>query len=172
MKSTIIILSLLFVCACDYSVQSANINGNPALTASQYINYSESTHRQELSHYIGVDPVRTEWCAAFVNAVLGESGMVNLFDLNSKTPLMARGFLDWGTPVTVAGPGDLLIFPRGNQGWQGHVGFWMGTIIQDNVAYYQVLGGNQNNKVSIKLYRVSTVISIRRNSWYTFYHSE
>ena len=30
----------------------------------------ERTDRAELAAYVGVDPVRTEWCAAFVNAVM------------------------------------------------------------------------------------------------------
>ena len=160
MKNTLLILSLVFLCACDYSVESANAHSNPALTASQYINYSENTHRAELAAYIGVDPKRTEWCAAFVNAVLTESGIPN--NILHKYPYAARSFLEWGVAVKEPTPGDLIIFPRGNISWQGHVGFYLSTTIINNTEYYYILGGNQSNKVSIDLYRATRALGIRR----------
>ena len=160
MKNTLLILSLVFLCACDYSVESANAHSNPALTASQYINYSENTHRSELAAYIGVDPKRTEWCAAFVNAVLTESGIPN--NILHKYPYAARSFLEWGVAVKEPTPGDLIIFPRGNISWQGHVGFYLSTTIINNTEYYYILGGNQSNKVSIDLYRATRALGIRR----------
>jgi len=162
MKNTLLILSLVFLCACDYSVESANAHSNPALTASQYINYSENTHRSELAAYIGVDPKRTEWCAAFVNAVLTESGIPN--NILHKYPYAARSFLEWGVAVKEPTPGDLIIFPRGNISWQGHVGFYLSTTVINNTEYYYILGGNQSNKVSIDLYRASAALGIRRYS--------
>ena len=162
MKNTLLFLSLVFLCACDYSVESANAHSNPALTASQYINYSENTHRAELAAYIGVDPKRTEWCAAFVNAVLTESGIPN--NILHEYPYAARSFLEWGTAIGTPYPGDLIIFPRGNEGWQGHVGFYLSTTIINNIKYYYILGGNQRNKVSIDLYRASTAIGMRHYS--------
>ena len=161
MKNILLFLSLIFLCACDYSVESANAHSNPALTASQYINYSENTHRSELAAYIGVDPKRTEWCAAFVNAVLTESGIPN--NTLHMHPYAARSFLDWGTTVKTPIPGDLIIFPRGNISWQGHVGFYLSTTIINNIEYYYILGGNQSNKVSIDLYRSSKLLGIRRS---------
>ena len=160
MKNTLLILSLVFLCACDYSVESANAHSNPALTASQYINYSENTHRSELAAYIGVDPKRTEWCAAFVNAVLTESGIPN--NILHEYPYAARSFLEWGVAVKEPTPGDLIIFPRGNISWQGHVGFYLSTTIINNTEYYYILGGNQSNKVSINLYQATRALGIRR----------
>jgi len=137
---------------------------NPALNAFQYINYSEKTHRQELKEFIGVDPRRTEWCAAFVNAVLEESGIESNKD--HAYPLTARAYLDWGQAVSKKDiePGDIVVFPRGNEGWQGHVGFYVRTQIVNGVEYYYILGGNQNNKVSLELYRASRALGIRRQS--------
>ena len=160
MKNTLLILSLVFLCACDYSVESANAHSNPALTASQYINYSENTHRSELAAYIGVDPKRTEWCAAFVNAVLTESGIPN--NILHEYPYAARSFLEWGVAVKEPTPGDLIIFPRGNISWQCHVGFYLSTTIINNTEYYYILGGNQSNKVSINLYQATRALGIRR----------
>jgi len=136
--------------------------GNPTIKAIQYINFSEHTHRAELKEFIGVDPVRTEWCAAFVNAVLEESEIESNND--HKYPLTARAFLDWGEKVSRddIASGDLVVFPRGNQGWQGHVGFYLKTQVINGVEYYLILGGNQDNKVSIVPYRASSALGIRR----------
>ena len=137
---------------------------NPALKAASYIGYNERTHRAELRELTGVDPVRTEWCAAFVNSVLEETGIPSNKD--HKYPLTARAFLDWGTTVSKENiePGDIVIFPRGSQGWQGHVGFYLRTVVSGGNTYYQILGGNQNNKVSIELYPARKALGIRRHS--------
>jgi len=137
---------------------------SPAYKAAQYLNYHERTNRSELREYTGVDPVRTEWCAAFVNAVLEESGVTS--NNGHRYPLTARAFLDWGTRVTAEDikPGDIVIFPRGNQGWQGHVGFYLRTVRINGLDYYYILGGNQSNKVSIVTYRANKALGIRRQA--------
>jgi len=136
---------------------------NPTRLAVSFLNFGERTHRQELKEFTGVDPVRTEWCAAFVNAVLRESGIPGSESV-SRHPLLARSFLKWGDSVDTPKSGDLIVFPRGNASWQGHVGFYMGTVEVGGVEYYRILGGNQNNEVSIELYPVSRAIDIRRES--------
>jgi uncharacterized protein (TIGR02594 family) len=138
-------------------------NGNPTIKAIQYVGLTERQDRQELKELTGVDPVRTEWCAAFVNAVLEESKIPSNND--HKYPLTARAFLDWGQKVSIADiqPGDIVVFPRGNQGWQGHVGFYLKTEIINGVHHYLILGGNQSNKVSIVPYRASRALGIRRH---------
>jgi|TARA_R110001606_G_scaffold158869_1_gene302743 uncharacterized protein (TIGR02594 family) len=164
MKHLILLFAALSISACSADEPKIKIklkSNNPALTASQYINYSESTHRTELKELMAVDPKRMEWCAAFVNAVLDESGIQS--NRTHKYPFTARAFLDWGIPVTEPQPGDLVIFPRGNQGWQGHVGFYLSTISINGVEYYHVLGGNQSNKVSIEMFRANKSLGIRRN---------
>ena len=137
---------------------------NPAIKAIQYINFTERTHRQELKELTGVDPVRTEWCAAFVNAVLEES-QIPTTDAHAY-PLTARAILDWGQKISKQDikPGDIVVFPRGNSSWQGHVGFYLKTLEINGVEYYMILGGNQSNKVSIVPYRASKALGIRRES--------
>jgi uncharacterized protein (TIGR02594 family) len=130
---------------------------NPVYLAVQYNGMHERTDRAELKELLDVDPVRTEWCAAFINAVLEESGIVSNND--HKYPFTARAFLDWGQGIQ---PGDLVVFPRGNQGWQGHVGFYLKTQEINGVEYYYILGGNQDNRVSIISYRASKALGIRR----------
>ena len=77
-------------------------------------------------------------------------------------PLTARAFLDWGAPVELEDikKGDLVIFPRGNEGWQGHVGFYIGEHVDSDK--WVILGGNQDNTVSYKLYDPKKAIGIRR----------
>lgn len=175
MKFLIVLPIAAIVAACAPSTPSAFYeswesqriikvkNDNPAYKAIQYINFDERTHRTELKELTGVDPVRTEWCAAFVNSVLEESDIPNNND--HKYPLTARAFLDWGEPIPKEDiePGDIVVFPRGNQGWQGHVGFFVKEQIISGVKYYYILGGNQSNKVSIQAYRASRALGIRRS---------
>ena len=60
--------------------------------------------------------------------------------------------------------GDIVVFPRGDQGWQGHVGFYVKSQEIDGVLYYYILGGNQKNSVRVDLYRADKAIGIRRSS--------
>lgn len=137
---------------------------NPVYLAVQYNGMHERTDRAELKELLDVDPMRTEWCAAFVNAVLEESKIVS--NNHHKYPLTARAFLDWGQGVSKEDiqSGDLVVFPRGNQGWQGHVGFYLKTQEINGVEYYLILGGNQSSRVSIKTYRSNNALGIRRES--------
>jgi hypothetical protein len=58
-------------------------------------------------------------------------------------------------------PGDIVVFPRGNQGWQGHVGFYVGRHASGK---WVILGGNQANSVRYDLYDSKRVLGIRRGS--------
>jgi uncharacterized protein (TIGR02594 family) len=147
----------------DFLDRAPTVNENKLITAAQYIDYEETTHRSELRDFTGVDPVRTEWCAAFINAVLRESGIPGSESV-SEYPLTARSFLKWGTKAEEPLAGDIVVFPRGDVSWQGHVGFYLNTVNINGVEYYQILGGNQSNKVSIELYPASKAISIRRHA--------
>lgn len=132
---------------------------NPAESAEQFIGLHERHNRQQIKDFVGVDPVRTEWCAAFVNAVLELDGIPGSQTV-SDNPLLARSFLNWGQEIQPQDikPGDIVIFPRGNVSWQGHVGFFVGAT--DN--HWIILGGNQNNTVNYQLFRPKRAIGIRR----------
>ena len=134
---------------------------NPVYQGIQYLDYTEKENRSELKDLTGVDPVRVEWCAAFANAILEQSELPSNKD--HKYPLTARAFLDWGKPVVEPKIGDIVVFPRGNQGWQGHVGFYVKEQIIDGVLYYYILGGNQKNSVRVDLYRADRVLGVRRS---------
>lgn len=129
--------------------------------AYYWIGLDERNDRYELKDILGVDPVRVEWCAAFVNMVLLENDLPTSESV-SPYPLTARSFLKWGEEVTEPAQGDILIFKRGNSGWQGHVAFYVSSVYFDNRLYYYVLGGNQSDEVSVELYPASKLLGIRR----------
>lgn len=131
------------------------------LIASRYMGYHERRNRQELRKFVGVDPVRIDWCAAFINSILHEMGQKGSESV-SDHPLTARSFLKWGKRVSKPEIGDILVFPRGKEPWQGHVGFYYDTIYKNGVKYYLILGGNQDDAVTIQAFRASSTISIRR----------
>lgn len=135
---------------------------NPVYQGIQYLDYTEKENRSELKELTGVDPVRVEWCAAFANAILEQSDIPSNKD--HKYALTARAFLDWGEAVDKPKMGDIVVFPRGNEGWQGHVGFYVKEQEIDGVLYYYILGGNQKNSVRVDLYRADRALGIRRAS--------
>lgn len=138
-------------------------SSNPphVLYAASYVGYNERQNRREIRDLTGVDPVQTEWCAAFVNAVLLENGIPGS-DSVSDYPLMARSFLDWGDPVTQPQRGDIVVFTRGSNSWQGHVAIYLGSVERNGVTYYRILGGNQNNAVNVSEYPANRLLGIRR----------
>ena len=114
-----------------------------------------------MEQLLKVDPVKYEWCAAFVNFILHNHNLPGSESVSSS-PLVARSFLHWGTPVTEPMRGDIIVLARGRKGWQGHVGFYHKTIVRDSVEYYILLGGNQNDMISYEEFPVTSVIGIRR----------
>ena len=168
MKNIFIIsVTAIFLSSCageQSRVPHVHIPAKHTLTHKAYswLGLQEVRDRDLISKLTSVDPVTTEWCAAFVNMVLLQNGHPTSEDV-SPYPLMARSFLEWGNPVNKPEQGDVVIFTRGNSGWQGHVGFYVSTKIINGQPHYSVLGGNQDDAVSIKQYPVSDLIGIRRS---------
>ena len=135
------------------------------ITAQPYIGLEERANRKEIRALVGVDPVRVEWCAAFVNAVLELDGIPGS-DSVSEYPLTARSFLQWGDSIKKQDikRGDVVVFPRGTAGWQGHVGFYVETQTLNGKEYWVILGGNQDNQVRYELFDISRAIGVRRSS--------
>ena len=155
-------MSVWTLSACTININS--YNSVPVVDiASDWVGSHQSYDRSLLSEFLGVDPVRTEWCAAFVNSVLAEAGIPGS-DSVHRYPLLARSFLTWGSGVSREDiqPGDVVVFPRGRAGWQGHVGFYVETVWESGVEYWAILGGNQQNSVTVDLYPADRAIGIRR----------
>jgi uncharacterized protein (TIGR02594 family) len=102
-----------------------------------------------------VDPVHIPWCAAFANAILRRT------DVEGTDSLRARSFLTWGIKTKDPKEGDVVVLARGNDGWSGHVGFFMGYEWYEGVKYVKVLGGNTDKSVQVGLYPASKVIGYR-----------
>lgn len=129
-------------------------------TAASYMFYDEHTNRRELRDFLKVDPVATEWCAAFINSTLNAHGFEGSESV-SEFPLLARSFTDYGIPVDKPEVGDIVILSRG-ESWQGHVGFFISEIQKNGVTYYALLSGNNNDAVDIDWFEESRVVDIRR----------
>ena len=157
-KNNLIIISAILLMGCTTAIDDS------VVTAQPYIGLQERQDRTEIRELVGVDPVRTEWCAAFVNAILEKDGIPNLNNQSKYPPLMARSFLYWGERVERKDVqrGDVVVFPRGLEGWKGHVGFYVETRINNGKEYWVILGGNQENQVRYDLYPASRAIGIRR----------
>lgn len=104
-------------------------------------------------HPPATDDSTIAWCAIFVSYVL------NKFGYDFKI-LAARQFLKVGFEPNEGEHelGDLVILSRGNQSWQGHVGFY----IREDEKYVYVLGGNQSNQVNITPYVKKRLLGYRR----------
>ena len=96
----------------------------------------------------------TPWCGAFVGGVLKEAGLKV-----QKGGASARKWMEFGKPLDAPAVGCIVIFWRGKRlGWKGHVGFVVG---QDQQGNLMVLGGNQNNQVSIRPFARNRVLGYR-----------
>jgi len=121
--------------------------------ASEWVGSDEVKDNKELTILLGIDPSVTPWCTAFMNSVL------STYHYKVTGNLLARSYLSWGIPVKEPIFGDIVVFERGNEGWEGHVGIFIREIDDQ----YEILGGNQNNMVSYELYDKSRVLGIRRS---------
>ena len=99
------------------------------------------------------------WCAAFVAACLSQGGCRSEVEKIPKARrLLARAFLDIGTPLDEPLAGAIAVFERPEAGpTSGHVGFVVGA----TETHVHVLGGNQGNSVSIKPYPRARLIGLR-----------
>jgi len=170
MKHIFFIIIFLFSTGCSiFNTLGQQPKHTINLTeAIYYVGLNENIDRVQLKRFLNVDPVTTEWCAAFINAVLARNNISNLHDFNSKRPLLAQEFLNYGEIILEEELryGDIIIIERDGAKWQGHVGFFMGIRHSRGQKYYLLLGGNQNNKVSIAPYSSKKLIGMRRYSNY------
>lgn len=68
-----------------------------------------------------VDDDETAWCATALNGAMKRAGLPYSSD-NPARRLLAQSFRKWGTRLAKPVPGAIMVFPRGSQSWQGHVG--------------------------------------------------
>lgn len=127
--------------------------------AASFIGFTEQEHKDVLASFIkqtvgsDINPKTTAWCAAFMNAALGAVGK------SGTNSFVARDFLNWGKAVSTPKRGDVVVFQRGTSKWKGHVGFYVGESANGNLL---ILGGNQDDQVSIKEFPKGKVLGYRR----------
>jgi uncharacterized protein (TIGR02594 family) len=134
----------------------------PIEVAQAYLGLNEGNpeEAQTLAAFISrntgleINPAKTAWCAAFVDAVLGAGGS------KGTGSLAAKSYLDWGVSVAEPQVGDVVVLWRDSPtSGKGHVGFYMGTNADGTI---KILGGNQSDKVSTSNYSADKVLGFRR----------
>jgi uncharacterized protein (TIGR02594 family) len=137
---------------------SKSSNPSAMKLAEAYVGATEGRDRailaQTFKKSLGedIDPVKVAWCAAFVNSIEKSSGR------SGTSSLAARSFLNYGQPTASPTSGDIVVLSRGSDPSKGHVGFFAGYDKDGNV---KVLGGNQDDSVSIKSYPKGNVLGFR-----------
>jgi uncharacterized protein (TIGR02594 family) len=102
----------------------------------------------------GRDDVRDDsvaWCAAFAGAMLKRGGETG------TGSLLARSYLDWGTPLKEPRLGAIAVLTRGSDPGAGHIGFLVGTAGKRLF----LLGGNQSDGVTVEGYDASRLLGYR-----------
>lgn len=95
----------------------------------------------------------TPWCAIFMQWCLLKANKKYSYHAN------ARYFLKYGEHTDNPKLGDIVVLWRGSPtATTGHVGFF---VKQDNTTVW-LLGGNQNNKVTITPYNKKQVLDYRK----------
>lgn len=114
--------------------------------------FSETGHPEILDD-------ETSWCSAYLNWCAKN---VNLIGCDSASGLAAKSWLSVGEEV-LGEPktGDIVVFWRENKNsWQGHVSIFINEDPQSHKVF--CLGGNQDDKVTVKAYPSEQVLGYRR----------
>lgn len=93
----------------------------------------------------------TPWCSSFINWCCERSGY------EGTDSAWARSWLRWGMVLDPPRRGCIVIFSRPPDPGAGHVAFY----IQETRASIEVLGGNQNDAVSISPYPKERLLGYR-----------
>lgn len=94
----------------------------------------------------------TSWCSSFVNWCCTQAG------IKGTNSASARSWLNWGKEIKTPYLGCIVVLKRGNQSWQGHVGFYAGKQRDKHILAY---GGNQKNKVCYLWLKKENVLGYR-----------
>lgn len=85
----------------------------------------------------------TPWCSAFVNWCLKQAGIAG------TNHALASSWKTWGQ-ATIPKYGAIVVL-------NGHVGFF----VREVSGYYEILGGNQSDAVTLARYSKSSVLACR-----------
>lgn len=96
----------------------------------------------------------TPWCSICLCSAAKEAGLP--MPPHEQRPL-ARSWLKWGVPAEPK-PGAVGIWPRGKSDWQGHCAVVERVLPNGKV---QVIGGNQGNAVTRRVYDIDDALGFR-----------
>lgn len=119
----------------------------------------EDANNERIQEYLASvglkdSPDEVPWCSAFVNWVLMHAGVEGTNLAN------ARSWLTWGVGLSELRRGAVVVVPRGDQAWMGHVCFVLDfDDVNPDVVY--VIGGNQRDRVSVSMVKKSAILGIR-----------
>jgi uncharacterized protein (TIGR02594 family) len=100
------------------------------------------------------------WCGLTVAYCMAKAEVAPVFGATDTTQfLWAEAWLEWGTPITIPQPGDVVVFDFG--GGDHHV-----TLFEEDNGdgLWSCHGGNQSYQVTVAKYPKSMVMGIRRPS--------
>lgn len=109
---------------------------------------------------LGESPDEVPWCSSFVNRLAW------LCRLPRSKSAAARSWLTVGQPVALpqARPGDVVVLRRGTSPTAGHVGIFQAVteFAGERSGGVEIIGGNQNNGVTVAVFPVADILGIRR----------
>ena len=101
----------------------------------------------------------TPWCSSFVNWALLQ---VEVTGTNSAA---AISWLSWGKPASAVNGAITVIYnSKAANSSLSSSGNHVGFLVQESATHYQLLGGNQGNKVRVSYYPKSSWI-LRGHRW-------
>jgi len=95
----------------------------------------------------------TPWCAAFLDAIARQVGAPR------SSSLLATDWLSVGFRVDTPAFGDIVVFDWSKVGSTGH---HVGIVVAVTGPIIWCLGGNQENRVEIRGYKIEAVAGYRR----------
>jgi uncharacterized protein (TIGR02594 family) len=139
--------------------QSGIIGANILAAAAGHIGQKESS--PSLQQFLSgqhIDPEKSAWCAAFINAVLSSQG------ITGTGSNAARSFLNFGTATNTPQKGDIVVLRSPGAPSGAHVGLFDSS----QGGRVNVLGGNQGGagtgvgQVKRSSFALSDVLAFRR----------
>ena len=166
----------------EISKSDTTVARNPLNFANKYLGFDENNeqHQEVIQGFLNgaipnlvknkkdVAQDTSAWCAAFVNGILKQGKFSTLdYGEDNYNLIRAKEYEKIGTKVdgiSSAKEGDIVVTrkrltnDKGQKYWQYHTGFYSGK----KNGEYTMLGGNQNNKVSVRAVTKEEVYATRR----------
>tara|TARA_R110000850_G_scaffold90138_2_gene192309 strand:- start:11712 stop:14747 length:3036 start_codon:yes stop_codon:yes gene_type:complete len=159
--------------------EDESVSRNPLNLANKYLGIDENDVKQQdvikgflnnavpgyMTNKGEVTKDQNAWCAAFVNSVLVEGDYERLdYGKDNYNLIRAKQYENYGDKVQdidQAQDGDLLVtkaYNKATKRWSYHTGFYSGKKDGD----YTMLGGNQDDKVTVMVIQSDSIHAVRR----------